>query len=158
MDRFRKRLDWVLDTAVNTLMIVLLVAASAQVFWRYVLNSPLAWSEEFARYTFVWLVFLAACIAFRDGKHMAVDLVPPLLSPGLRRIQGAIVKIILAVFFIIVLFVSPEIIMLTMDQPSASLSIPIGLVYLSFPFSLLIMLIYLILDIAACRKQGDTQP
>ena len=37
--------------------IVLLVMA-AQVVTRYVLNAPLTWSEEFSRYSFVWISYI----------------------------------------------------------------------------------------------------
>jgi TRAP-type C4-dicarboxylate transport system permease small subunit len=125
---------------------------SAQVLWRYVFNDPIYWSEELARYLFVWLTFLAASMAFRDHKHMAVDLIQPYLGPAARRWQHAIITGILAVFFIIVLVVAPEILSITLDQPSASLSIPIALLYLSFPFSIFIMLLYLVMDLVQARK------
>ena len=41
---------------------------------------------------------------------------------------------------------------ITFDQPSASLNIPIALLYLSFPFSIFIMLLYLVMDLMQARK------
>ena len=152
MATLRKVLDTFLVWAVCILTTVLLVVMSAQVIWRYVFNDPIYWSEELARYLFVWLTFLAASMAFRDHKHMAVDLIQPFLGPVARRWQHAIITGILAVFFIIVLVVAPEILSITLDQPSASLSIPIALLYLSFPFSIFIMLLYLVMDLVQARK------
>jgi TRAP-type C4-dicarboxylate transport system permease small subunit len=152
MATLRKVLDTFLVWAVCILTVVLLAVMSAQVLWRYVFNDPIYWSEELARYLFVWLTFLAASMAFRDHKHMAVDLIQPYLGPAARRWQHAIITGILAVFFIIVLVVAPEILSITLDQPSASLSIPIALLYLSFPFSIFIMLLYLVMDLVQARK------
>jgi TRAP-type C4-dicarboxylate transport system permease small subunit len=152
MKQFRKALDAFLAGAVYVLTTLLLIVMTAQVLWRYAFNDPIYWSEELARYLFVWLTFLAASMAFRDRKHMAVDLIQPFLSPTARKWQGAIITSLLAVFFAVVLVISPEILRITFDQPSASLSIPIALLYLSFPFSILIMLIYLILDVVENRK------
>ena len=81
MLKLRKVLDTFLVWAVCILTTVLLVVMSAQVLWRYVFNDPIYWSEELARYLFVWLTFLAASMAFRDHKHMAVDLIQPFLGP-----------------------------------------------------------------------------
>ena len=134
---FEKVLDTFLAWAVCILTTGLLVVMSAQVLWRYVFNDPIYWSEELARYLFVWLTFLAASMAFRDHKHMAVDLIQPFLVTTARRWQHAIITGILAIFFVVVLVIAPEILGITFDQPSASLSIPIALLYLSFPFSIL---------------------
>ncbi len=148
----RKVLDTFLVWSVCILTTVLLIVMSAQVLWRYVLNDPIYWSEDLARYLFVWLTFLAAAMAFRDHKHMAVDLIQPFLGPAALRWQRAIITGILAVFFIIVLLIAPEILQITLDQPSASLSIPIALLYLSFPASIFIMLLYLMIDLAQRRR------
>jgi TRAP-type C4-dicarboxylate transport system permease small subunit len=152
MATLKKVLDTFLVWAVCMLTVVLLAVMSAQVLWRYVFNDPIYWSEELARYLFVWLTFLAASMAFRDHKHMAVDLIQPLLGPTALRWQHAIITGILAVFFIIVLVVAPEILSITLDQPSAALNIPIALLYLSFPFSIFIMLLYLVMDLVQTRK------
>lgn len=151
MGKIRAVLDKALETTIIILTIILVIVTSAQVFWRYVLNDPIPWSEELARYTFVWLVFLAAALAFRDGKHMSADLIQPLLSPALKRIQGALIRVIIGAFLVVIVAVAPEILGITLDQASASLSIPIAFVYAAFPVSAVIMLIYLVLDIAACR-------
>jgi TRAP-type C4-dicarboxylate transport system permease small subunit len=45
---------------IATLMAVITVLTLAQVFWRYGLNMPLQWSEEIARYCFVWVTFYVA--------------------------------------------------------------------------------------------------
>ncbi|MEZ4525863.1 MAG: TRAP transporter small permease [Desulfobacterales bacterium] len=44
-----------------------------QVFFRYVLNHSLFWSEELARFLLVWLSFLGAASAYRRGVHPGVD-------------------------------------------------------------------------------------
>ncbi|MEJ2134846.1 MAG: TRAP transporter small permease subunit [Desulfofustis sp.] len=43
--------------------LVMVISILLQVFFRYVMNAPLYWSEEIARYAFVWLVFIGAAIA-----------------------------------------------------------------------------------------------
>ena len=45
------------------LMVVEVVVVFAQVVTRYVFHSPLAWSEELARYMFIWLVWIGAAYA-----------------------------------------------------------------------------------------------
>jgi TRAP-type C4-dicarboxylate transport system permease small subunit len=154
MLRFRSLLDRVLNGTINVLLAVLVVFTSAQVVWRYVLNDPLTWTEEAARYVFVWLVFLATCAAFRDSKHMTADLFLTFLPAKVRRVQEAAIRMILAAFLLLLLAVAPEILKITLDQTSATLNIPIACVYLAFPFSALLMLVYLVMDtVAAVRDR-----
>jgi TRAP-type C4-dicarboxylate transport system permease large subunit len=56
------------------LMAAITILTLAQVFWRYILELPLQWSEEIARYCFVWVTFLGAATLMRlqDG-HPAID-------------------------------------------------------------------------------------
>lgn len=51
---------------------VLLVLVIAQVFTRYVLGSPLTWSEELARFVFIWFTFSAAAVVAARRKHITV--------------------------------------------------------------------------------------
>ena len=41
----------------------MVVACTAQVIWRYLFNDPLVWSEELARYLFVWISYISAWVA-----------------------------------------------------------------------------------------------
>src|SRR3546814_13995451 len=40
------------------------------IFARYVLNTPLIWSDELASLLFLWLAMLGAAVAFRRAEHM----------------------------------------------------------------------------------------
>lgn len=73
--------------AVLTVLLVaaMAVVVCAGVWWRYVLNNALAWSEETAKFLMVWLVFVGAPIALRQGGHAAIDVLPNLLAPRLRH-------------------------------------------------------------------------
>ena len=43
-----------------------------QVVARYVFNNSLTWSEEFARYIFVWQIWLGASYAAKINKHINI--------------------------------------------------------------------------------------
>ena len=44
---------------------IVLVVMTCQVVSRYIFNAPIAWSEEFARYSFVWISYIEMCIRDR---------------------------------------------------------------------------------------------
>ena len=75
----------------GSMFLVLAVAAivSAGVFFRYVLNDSLSWSEELAKYAMLWLVFLGAPIALRLGVHPNIEIV-------ISRFPSRVTRVILA--------------------------------------------------------------
>ena len=71
-----KGLDWLIR-GVEALMVVLLAGMAVMVFvnvvLRYGFNTGINFSEEAARYFFVWLTFIGAVITFRENGHLGVE-------------------------------------------------------------------------------------
>ena len=61
------------------------------VFTRYVLNQSLDWTEELARFLYIWITFLGALIVLAKNKHIAIetflDALPKKVSSLLRKIN-----------------------------------------------------------------------
>jgi C4-dicarboxylate transporter DctQ subunit len=65
--------DWVLDVTSLIILYVTVVVIFAQVVCRYILEVPFPTSEEFARFAFLWLIFLANAMAERQKEHFRVS-------------------------------------------------------------------------------------
>jgi TRAP-type C4-dicarboxylate transport system permease small subunit len=75
----------------------------AGVYYRYVLNDALSWSEEIAKFLMVWMVFTGAPIALRQGAHVAIELLPNVLPTRLRHaVNLAVFLIIMALMAVFV--------------------------------------------------------
>jgi TRAP-type C4-dicarboxylate transport system permease small subunit len=86
--------------AVIVLVTLLTVVTFAQVITRYVLNNPLIWSEEAARYLFVWVSMIGAALAIREGGHFGLDvLIRPM--PKLKPILAPLVTLVVVAFLLI---------------------------------------------------------
>jgi len=63
--------------AVEALLAALLLGMVLMVFGnvvlRYAFNSGIVVSEELSRFFFVWLTFIGAIVAMRDGTHLGMD-------------------------------------------------------------------------------------
>lgn len=66
-------LDRVCDITSLVILYVTVVVIFAQVVCRYVLEVPFPSSEEFARFAFLWLIFLANAMAERQKEHFRVS-------------------------------------------------------------------------------------
>lgn len=114
------------------------------VFFRYVLNNSLPWTEELARYLMVWFAFIGMAVAFRQEEHVNVSFVVNLFPLSIRNL----IKIIaysLVLFFLITLFSqSLNVLKVVKIQTSPSMRIPMLYPYLSVTFGSLLMAIEVI--------------
>lgn len=65
-----------------------------------VAKNPLSWSEEIARYLFVWIIYLASSRAMATEKHLTVDILPLLLK-GRAKVVLHIVSTLLTLAFLV---------------------------------------------------------
>lgn len=140
------------------LISVLMVAVTlTQVVFRYVLTAPLPWSEELARYCFVWIVFLGGAIGLSRGIHLGVDLVVNMLPEPLRRGLDVLTSALIAGFAVAVIYASLPVIDMNMLQRSPALGVQMSWVYIAIPISMgLIALIAaerIIFDLRASDRQ-----
>jgi TRAP-type C4-dicarboxylate transport system permease small subunit len=67
----------ILQVVVTVLMGLMIVPVSLQIFSRYTGFIPrYIWTEEAARFCFIWIILLGATIAVREGTHFEVDVLP----------------------------------------------------------------------------------
>ena len=74
-----------------------------QVIARYVFNNSLSWSEESARYLFIWLVFIGISYGSKQMKHLRIDvflnIFPKKIRPYILVLSDIIVMLFAAVVF-----------------------------------------------------------
>lgn len=85
------------------LVAAIAVIVCAGVFWRYVLNDALAWSEETAKFLMVWMVFVASPIALAQGSHAAIDALPAALPARARDALFAFIHLLILGFIYILI-------------------------------------------------------
>ena len=86
LDTKISRLETVLITTLLTLMIL---AAFSQIVLRNFFSSGIDWSDALVRYLVVWVAFVGAAIATREGKHITMDLLSRWLTgAGTLAIQA----------------------------------------------------------------------
>ncbi|EJW09294.1 putative N-acetylneuraminate transporter [Rhodovulum sp. PH10] len=142
-------------------MLVMLAIIFMQVITRYLLGFTFEWSEELARFLFVWVVFLGSALILGEDGHLSVELVP-------RLLKGTKPGLVLDVFinacgyvFILLLIVQGWVMTETMTfQESPGLGIPMSWVYVIMPVSGILMLLYHVRDtVKIVRKiAGRPQP
>lgn len=99
-------MKFIMDHAEEFFMIPLIFAMSIiiffQVIMRYVFQNSLTWSEELARYLFVWLVYFSVSYTARREKHIRIDAAINLYPKAVRPVVELISEIIVLAFAIFI--------------------------------------------------------
>lgn len=135
-----KLCEWIV-VAASAVMIVITLA---QVVFRYLLQAPLTWSEELARYMFVYIVYLAAPIALHRGLHIGVDNVTVHLSRRVQHVLEILNDLVALGLVLVIGYASLEVLQANQLQFSPALSIRMSHVYVAIPLCMLAMAIVLV--------------
>lgn len=127
-----KILKW-LDEHLEEYILILLsvftvIVVFLQVFMRYALGNSLVWSEEIARYAFIWMIYIGVSYAVKKNKHLGVDAFKTLFKDKGKIIIGMIANICFLVFAVVLSYYGLDIV-LRVTRESAAIQLPMGWVY-----------------------------
>ena len=108
LKKYTKFLDGLESVEKAFLMVtaaIMVIVIVYQVVLRYVFSASNAWSEELARYLFIYDVFIAAAIALRRGSHLQVDVFLNLLKPRAKCIYTIVVPYWAYCFYVCCLYI-----------------------------------------------------
>jgi len=133
----------VLSRVVTVGFIAMTVIIFFQILFRYALHESLSWSEELARYLFIWVTFLGASVCAYEKTHINVDLFINYIKNQRVRAILFLIGNILSLSFLGMLVVKGFTVasrVYSLEQMSASMDfLPIGLIYLAVPLGCLFM-------------------
>lgn len=144
-----KILRW-LDRHTEEVLLVLFSAIMVAVIFLQVVmrqfDSSLSWSEELARYSFIWLVYIGISYGVKKDRHIKVDVLLLMLKNKGKIILTIIANLLFMVFAIFVIRYGFDIAsqLLAFGQKSPANQIPMGLIYLAAPVGMGLTLIRLV--------------
>ena len=128
----------------GALLAAMVVVILMQVTFRYALNLSLAWTEEVGRYLFVWICLFGASLAYRYGQHSGYETLVAALPAAAGRWVTRGVDVLVAVFSVVLIVSSRELIEAGMGQVTPATQFRIAYVYLAFPLSAVVTLIFVV--------------
>ncbi|MGY3791680.1 TRAP transporter small permease [Aquimarina sp. 433] len=141
----KKIIDTVLEKALVLLFLVMLFSVIWQVFSRFLLQSPSTTTDEISSFSLIWLGLLGAAYATGKRLHLAIDLIPSRIIAKKQLFYDGIIQIAVFVFgFLVMVIGGARLCWLTFvfEQKSATLEIPLGIIYLVIPLSGLLVCYY----------------
>ncbi len=135
MSEIRKYVDKIEEMLAVGILAYMLVVLTYQIIMRFVFNASNNWSEESARYLFVWFVYLTASLAIIKNAHIRVDAVLRVYPTSLTRaivVAGYLLFIAYCAAIVYYSSIFCENIY-SSEQVSLGIGVPMYLVYLSLP-------------------------
>lgn len=133
-----------LKVVLTVLMAVLIVPVSLQIFSRYVGFIPrYIWTEELARFCFIWIVLVGAMIAVREGTHFTADFLPhPKSNRGeaIARMFSDFVVMLVALIFVVWGW---PLVKFGLAQESEMAGLPMVLIYAAWPVAGITSLLFI---------------
>jgi len=125
----------------------------AQVVLRYGFDRPLVWSDELARYLFVWCAFLGWIIAARRRSHLAISVLADRCGPKGRAIFAFVASVASFAFATLLLGYGIRITARNVDIDTVALFFSFGVVYAIVPLAAFAIALYAIVDAVAAWQQ-----
>lgn len=147
----------IFDAILVALFIGMLGLNVLQVVFRYLLHSPLYWSEEAAIYMMVVMVFLAVSVLTRDREHIVIDLLGSVRQgPALRAldiVQFLITALIMGVFATLALEYLLSVI--ARNANSTALRLPMWVPVISMPLGFAGGTLFALINAARMLRQRE---
>jgi TRAP-type C4-dicarboxylate transport system permease small subunit len=137
-----------LETLIGILVAVAVVAVFSQVLFRYLLEIPLHWTEELARYLTVWIVLLGAALGFRSDRHFRFLFLLAWLPTAARRTAERLLEGLSAAFLLVFLVATIPLLPIARDQTAPGLEISLIWLYLALPVGAAFMITFLVIGMA----------
>ena len=139
----RTGLYWISVAAMTVMLAIIFM----QVITRYCFNFSPEWSEELARFLFVWVTFLGSALIMGQDGHLAVKLLPDKFK-GTRTglVMDIFINLCSYVFIFLLIVQGAKMTTMMSFQTSPGLGLPMSYVYAVMPLSGALMLLYLVKD------------
>lgn len=153
MNIIRKIEENLEKTICNVCMITMLAVLTLQVILRYVFKASNAWSDEVARYLFIWFIFVGASYAAKKMAHIRIESLNNVYPVKIRKYVQKLGVIVWILFNIAIVYISGKytIKLFKGNQISLGLGIKMAYAYAAIPVG------YFLLTIRVIQKQLFTK-
>lgn len=133
-----------LKLALTILMFLLTIPVFLQIFSSYIGFIPrYIWTEEMARFCFIWIILVGSIIAVREGTHFTVDLFPPAKTKRWEALRNMFVDLNIALTALVFVFWGHSFVLSSLQQTSEMADMPMVFIYAAWPIAGVSYLLFL---------------
>lgn len=129
-------------------MAIMTILVFIQVVMRYLFSNSLSWSEELARYIFLWLSWIGASYAVKERSHFRVEMFANMIKGSARRFFEAFVLIVWFLFSFVLAWLGTDLVLFLAEsgQNSSAMEIPMTWAYAAVPVGCALMCFRLLIE------------
>jgi TRAP-type C4-dicarboxylate transport system permease small subunit len=146
-------LDKILEWAVTISFMLMILTVMIQVIARYALPWSPHWTEELARFSFIYMVSLGAGLAVKDRSYINVSIFLDWLGIKARIWMDTLILLAIIILMLCMLVFSFPLMEIVSLQNSASLKINMGFIYFSMTCMAFLVMFYSIVEIRSNLKK-----
>jgi TRAP-type transport system small permease protein len=127
--------SWLLSWLLVASVAVLIIPVSLQIFSRYTALIPsYIWTEELARFCFIWSIMLGAMVGIREGTHFVVDLWPA-MNPRAQSALRLVASVFVLVFALVFLWWGIDFTRFAFNRISELAELPLWMIHIPWPIA-----------------------
>ena len=130
---------------IGIMMGIMFVLVFINVVTRYIFGFSFATTEEVSTFLMIWITYIGAGLALREGRLAAIDLFQDMLPPKARRFFRAVLGAVILLFFAILAYYGARMVQFGWSQETWATQIPRGIPYLAVPIGAVVFGLHLIL-------------
>ncbi|MDR7482638.1 MAG: TRAP transporter small permease [Armatimonadota bacterium] len=137
--RFNASLDRCVSAAAVACFAAIFAVVLVQIVFRYVLKAPLVWTEEAARYLYIWTCYLGGAMAYRRGQHIVIEVLLKrvfLRAATAARVAG---QLLAGAFFLTLTVQGARLVMRTGSVLAITLPLAWSVIYAAAPLTAAVM-------------------
>jgi TRAP-type transport system small permease protein len=142
--RFERYLVTANRAIIFVMMAVMATLVFVNVIARYVLNFSIIWAEEVSQYLMIWIAYLGAGLALREGRHVALELLHDSLPVALGRKMRMVIGGLVLAFLGAVTVLGFQFVVFVWPQETPVLNISLGIPSLAIPIGTLLFAVHLV--------------
>lgn len=126
------------------LMIIMVLIVAYCVFMRYVMNSTPRWGDEMALFCMIWFCLLSASWAYKENRHIRIDLWQNVLPANAYKALQIILQILTLAMFCILAHYAMNMFVLVGKTKLSGSGLPMQIIYFSEPVTIYSMIVAVI--------------
>ncbi len=149
----QKIFDTVVEAVCAVLMVALAVIVFVQVFNRFVLQTPLAWSEDMAMLLYQWVVFVGAALGVKRLRHFGIELVVRQFPERWRHGVELATPLVMLLVAVVMIVQGYTLVSINQNRTFSTMDLSYVWAFLPIPLSGVLIIIYLVqLEIRRWRE------
>ena len=151
-------------TIIGLMMLAMFGMVFTNVVTRYGFGFSIGWAEEVSSFLMIWVTYLGAGLALREGRHVAIDIFQDMLPDKLRRYARGAIAVLILLFFGFLTWYGIQFVIFGWSKETMVTQIPRGIPYLAIPIGAAMFALHLIFMLRAFVDKdwesidGETEP